>query len=174
MKLQCFVHALFIKHRKQFFSIHKPGHPPHYWDSIKNHRKFFEKIAKQLNVKKWQDWYKISFADLVKLNASHLLNLYCMQTTTFLIIIANSHISALQTSFPEYNWQSWKFLHAPPGKQQKRVTKLGFWYESLNQRKFFDELSFKLNIKHFDEWYEIPVREIKRNGGSGLLLNSQF
>jgi hypothetical protein len=33
--------------------------PNNYWDDVKNHRKFLEWASKQLNVKEFDDWYKV-------------------------------------------------------------------------------------------------------------------
>jgi hypothetical protein len=34
--------------------------PRHYWEEVKNQRKFMEWAGKQLNVKEMSDWYKVT------------------------------------------------------------------------------------------------------------------
>ena len=38
-----------------------------------------------------------------------------------------------------------------------------------NQRKYFDWFEKKMNFKDKSDWYSITIKEIKNNGGSGLL-----
>jgi hypothetical protein len=68
-------------------------------------------------------------------------------------------IKALQVSFPETNWKTWNF---------ESVSK-GFWNTIENQRSFFLQLEKQLNIKNFEDWYNISVQQVNKLGASGLL-----
>ena len=34
--------------------------PSNYWSDIQNHRKYLDWVAKELNIKSFPDWYKVS------------------------------------------------------------------------------------------------------------------
>lgn len=84
---------------------HAPVTPPvssGHWKDMTNQRNFFEKLAKQFNIKHWTDWYNVSREDIQRNGGSGLLNHY-----------ANSHLQALEAIFPEHPW---------------RMERIGFWY----------------------------------------------
>lgn len=44
-----------------------------------------------------------------------------------------------------------------------------YWLQIENRRRFFEELSGKLNIKSLSDWGKVPQSTIKQHGGSTLL-----
>jgi hypothetical protein len=53
------------------------------------------------------------------------------------------------------------------GFKQKKGA--GFWNNVENRKTFLDELGHKLGFKMMDDWYSISHKQIKENGGLGLL-----
>jgi hypothetical protein len=54
---------------------------------------------------------------------------------------------------------------APWGKKVPN----GFWDDTSNHRKFFDWLGVKLNIKTYEDWYQLTKEDVHQKGGAGLL-----
>ncbi len=71
--------------------------------------------------------------------------------------------AALQSVYPHHKWDPSKFI----GPQLR----LGYryWCDTNNQRAFFDNLAKKLNIKHYTQWYRVPLSTIKQLGGISLI-----
>jgi hypothetical protein len=67
----------------------------------------------------------------------------------------NNGISALSTVYPEHLWQ---ITHKPKG----------YWNDTDNQRQFFEQLAFQLNIQNPDDWYSVNLRTVVKLGGSFL------
>jgi hypothetical protein len=65
--------------------------PRGYWNDIGNQRKFFEEIAKELNVQNAEDWLKISATQVKDLGGSGLLSNH----------YNNSVVKALEAVYPE-------------------------------------------------------------------------
>eukprot|EP01114_Cavostelium_apophysatum_P021760 TRINITY_DN7678_c1_g1_i3.p1 TRINITY_DN7678_c1_g1~~TRINITY_DN7678_c1_g1_i3.p1 ORF type:complete len:362 (-),score=85.74 TRINITY_DN7678_c1_g1_i3:265-1350(-) len=122
--------------------------PRNYWADPKNRRSFFEDIAKGCNVKERSDWYRVSKNEIKRQGGSRLLQLY-----------SDSPSKALIASFPEYDWKIHEFNSAP----------LNHWSSLQNRRKFFDDLAHRLNIKSFEDWYNVSEADVSQNGGAGLL-----
>lgn len=106
--------AVYPHHNWQRTEFNKFTQTQLYHKQIKNHRLIFEKIAKQLNVRKFQDWYQVTAADIEEKGGATL----AMILRDY---YRSSHILALQTIYPHYNWESWRFL---------RVKK-GFWEDDV-------------------------------------------
>jgi len=111
-------------------------------------RRFFEELGKKLNIKSLEDWYNLTYKDLVKYGGGTILRQY-----------ANSPIRTLKTIYPDHNWEEWKFTQVPAN----------FWKDMNNQRSFFESLAKKLNIKGQEDWYRVSFQDISENGGLGLL-----
>ena len=73
----------------------------------------------------------------------------------------DSLYSALKSIYPNYEWIPWKFQRIPKN----------YWLNIENQRKYFNWLSNKLNIKSNEDWYNVKLSDIENNGGSSLLKN---
>ena len=71
--------------------------PTKYWNYIENQRKYMNWLGKQLNVNKYEDWYKISVSDIKEYRIWFLLFKYrCLS-------------KALANLYPEFNWEFYKF-----------------------------------------------------------------
>lgn len=81
--------------------------PNHYWSSPERQKQFFERIAKQLNIKSTEDWYKINLLEEIKQRGG----------SSFLKSgFQGSPIKALQAAYPEQTFYFWKFDKVPGGK----------------------------------------------------------
>jgi hypothetical protein len=60
----------------------------------------------------------------------------------------------LKRLYPEGKWEE-------PSKAPS-----GHWNDIQNQRKFFDDLASKLNVKQPDDWYDVQTRTVVKEGGS--------
>src|SRR6185437_13291629 len=104
-------------------------HVPKYrWSSsIINQRYYFDCLAKELKFSRPEDWYQVKVSGLSRIlsiktldiinehNGSGILHMYKLS-------LAN----ALQTIFPEYKWQVWRFHQAPKG----------FWDKDENIKEY--------------------------------------
>ena len=77
----------------------------------------------------FQDWYKVPRKAVESRGGRGLLNRY------------RSLAGALQSVYPEYDWQMLSFLDA--------ATKMknGFWTDPTNLKQFLDALQIQLNIQ---------------------------
>src|SRR5437588_600593 len=82
---------------------------------IENQRSYFDNLATGFNITEQKHWYKKTVEDM---GGDKLLPNY----------YNGSLQRALETIYPEYNWNTWEF-----GFVQKR-----FWNSILNQRFYFD------------------------------------
>jgi hypothetical protein len=74
------------------------------------------------------------------------------------VYVAHYICVALRAIYPDYKqiWKDWKPARSKPN---------GYWSDLENQRKFFDNLETKLNIKQPEDWYKIPTQTIVKEGG---------
>src|SRR4051794_7544604 len=92
-----------------------------FWMKTTNHRKYLDSLGKKLNIKEINDWYSISMTRINKEGGSVFFQTH----------YENSLWKALQSVYPESEWQPWK--------DEKQVP-LGFWKDKINQRRYFDWL----------------------------------
>eukprot|EP01114_Cavostelium_apophysatum_P000432 TRINITY_DN10397_c0_g1_i2.p1 TRINITY_DN10397_c0_g1~~TRINITY_DN10397_c0_g1_i2.p1 ORF type:complete len:506 (+),score=124.86 TRINITY_DN10397_c0_g1_i2:145-1662(+) len=112
-------------------------------------RELLDEIAKKLGVQRLEEWYAVQHRDFKREeNAKVLLQRH-----------GNSHIRAVLSSYPEFEWKEWKFSKPPPN----------YWRSHANQLKFMDDLARNLKLKDFTSWYCITNSEVIENGGRGLL-----
>jgi hypothetical protein len=98
-------------------------------------RQFLDWAGKELKIKEFSDWYKVTYNDIIKMGGSYLL----------LTKFGNSPSLLLSTVYPEYDWLPWKFYKGPKN----------FWTDLKNQRKFLDWAGKQLNVKDFSDWYSV-------------------
>eukprot|EP01027_Heterolobosea_sp_BB2_P018918 GEZU01026579.1.p1 GENE.GEZU01026579.1~~GEZU01026579.1.p1 ORF type:complete len:601 (+),score=135.41 GEZU01026579.1:14-1816(+) len=122
-----------------------------YWNDPKNQRNFLNRIAEELNVKTLDDFYKISADDVRSKGGASLLNHY----------YDGSLEKALQTIYPEHNWDVSKFEKASND----------YWKDPKNHRELFDRIGEEIGINQLDDWYQIGTDEIQARGGGTLLLD---
>eukprot|EP01114_Cavostelium_apophysatum_P015052 TRINITY_DN4029_c1_g1_i1.p1 TRINITY_DN4029_c1_g1~~TRINITY_DN4029_c1_g1_i1.p1 ORF type:complete len:534 (-),score=127.16 TRINITY_DN4029_c1_g1_i1:1284-2885(-) len=119
-----------------------------FWKDLSNQREFMDQLAKKLNVQKWEDWYKVTYSDIVDNGGKVISRLY-----------GHSHIKTITTVYPEHNWEYWKF---------NKVTG-GYWLSLSNQRSFCDQVALELGHKTWEDWYQVPWVDIADRGGRQIL-----
>eukprot|EP01118_Nematostelium_gracile_P003123 TRINITY_DN1355_c0_g1_i1.p1 TRINITY_DN1355_c0_g1~~TRINITY_DN1355_c0_g1_i1.p1 ORF type:complete len:349 (+),score=64.58 TRINITY_DN1355_c0_g1_i1:234-1280(+) len=67
---------------------------------------------------------------------------------------------ALQNIYPSHAWIVWKFDESIPS---------GLWDNQELHRHFVDHLEKELKITNMEDWYNVNVEDIRRNGGGTLL-----
>eukprot|EP01114_Cavostelium_apophysatum_P003275 TRINITY_DN13075_c0_g1_i1.p1 TRINITY_DN13075_c0_g1~~TRINITY_DN13075_c0_g1_i1.p1 ORF type:complete len:257 (+),score=47.93 TRINITY_DN13075_c0_g1_i1:158-928(+) len=114
--------------------------------TLNNQRARFDSFAKELGIKEWQDWYKISTRSL-KYN----------------VVWRNIHRGslsvALRNVYPEHPWQIFDFLQVPAG----------YWDDFECQKKYWNILEHRLGIKNAEDWYNVSIVNIQQHGCWGLL-----
>src|SRR5690348_11404117 len=75
---------------------------------------------------------------------------------------ASLSFRALTSAFPEHNWQAWDFARTPRSITQDKNT--------LQQYLRF--LEDKLQIKTMEDWYRVSMDQMKKLGGSHLILKN--
>lgn len=64
-------------------------------------KSFFEQLGKKLNVRKWEDWYRIKPNDITDFaGGDKILSKY------------SSYIHAIKEAFPDFPWKTWRFIQA--------------------------------------------------------------
>lgn len=66
----------------------------------------------------------------------------------------------LSSEFPNHEWIPWSFFRVPSN----------FWEPKSARRQFFDWLSARIGIQKPEDWYRVTRRQVRANGGSGLLM----
>jgi hypothetical protein len=115
--------------------------------SLHDQVKLLQTVAVKLNVKHIDDWYTITREDFEKYDQ------------TLLKIHRGSIYSILKTTYPDIDWQCWRFNRVPQS----------FWKDKANHRKYFDWLASIKDIKSHHDWYKITRHDIESNGGRSLL-----
>lgn len=70
---------------------------------------------------------------------------------------------ALATVYPEKRWFPWLFTQIP----------IGYWASRANHKKYLDWLWDELNLKRFEDWYNVSNNTVVQRGGRGLLTHYQ-
>lgn len=113
-------------------------------ESKEHQRKFFDDLAKKLNITNPEEWYQVTKSDALQLGAASILPLY-----------ANSLPKALAAIYPEIKWDEIKFSIRKPKE---------FWKDGANQKKFFDDLAKELQLKTWEVNYQLFLSFITRIG----------
>lgn len=140
------------------------------WQNKQSHVKFLNGLGVQLGYKCMDDWYNVTQKDIHKNGGHGLLHNYYNDSPSF----------ALQSIYPEHNWELGKFKNKPMRLCKSKIQMLFskntpikwetmFWKKKENHRKFFDWLMVQLGYKSMDEWYNVTQADIHNNGGHGLL-----
>eukprot|EP00026_Physarum_polycephalum_P003249 Phypoly_transcript_03259.p1 GENE.Phypoly_transcript_03259~~Phypoly_transcript_03259.p1 ORF type:complete len:823 (+),score=78.04 Phypoly_transcript_03259:267-2471(+) len=117
------------------------------WEDKTNHRKYFDWIAREYNVKSMDDWYNIRLGDMRKYGAK-LLEKY-----------KDSLIVALQSVYPEHIFLPWRFNH----------TRKFIFEDKKYQREYLDWLGKELNITKPEDWYYVNPSDIVARYGTEFL-----
>ena len=108
----------------------------------------------KLKLKSLNDFIKIRKVTLRENGASQLLAQY-----------NNDYRLLLKTIFPDHIWDF--------GDEKKP---LKYWTLIENQREFMDELYKKFELNHLEDWAEIAIRKVMKNGGKSIVqfYNNNF
>lgn len=116
-------------------------------DATDVHKKLFDQLGVKLGYTSMEDWYKVSVTDIRKHGGARTLQCY-----------NDSPQMALYNIYPEHDWRSWEFTQVPRG----------YWGNAGNQRDFFDRPFKTLGYTCMDDWYNLTIDDIRKNGGSRL------
>jgi hypothetical protein len=114
------------------------------WDSNYK-KKVLDTLGVRLGIKNVEDWYHITFKQIVDNNGSELLLKY-----------GNSRSKMVKSIYKDYPWQDSKFSQMS-------------WDNKENQRDFMERLGKRLGFKEMSDWYKITKMDIKNNGGGTLV-----
>ena len=123
--------------------------PRGYWNDMKNQRDFFDWLAKQLELRKPEEWYSVKLIDIERRGGGWLLN----------HLYGGSLVKALSAIYPESKWHSWKFEKVPKG----------FWDKEGNVVNYLQQLSDNLGIVSLHDWNCISSQQIKNWKGDSIL-----
>mmetsp|Transcript_8593 Transcript_8593/g.9577 ORF Transcript_8593/g.9577 Transcript_8593/m.9577 type:complete len:691 (-) Transcript_8593:18-2090(-) len=121
--------------------------PLKFWDNKENQMQKIQSVASTLNIKTLDGWYKVESSNLARI-AEGLMQKY-----------GKSISKMLQSLFPNYYWEAWKFMR-PPNY---------YWSSVHNQSKLMQSLAEKLNVKILDDWYSVMSRDALNEGGNIIL-----
>jgi hypothetical protein len=123
--------------------------PTGLWDRSAIRQKFLDWFAKQHNVSKPEDWYKVTTTKLKEEGATYLLKRYGSQVQR-----------VLEDVYKDHKWLPWKFASAPRN----------YWQDTKNQREYLDWLAIHLHIVSPDGWYKVSRETVIDNFGRGLMV----
>jgi hypothetical protein len=119
------------------------------YKTIHHQRRFFDRLANQLNITKPEDWYNVNTSSISKKGAGIILQRYY-----------GGYLSeALRHIYPEYKWQPWRFDRIVPG----------FWSKEENVEWYLDWLASELGIIHRQDWAYVTFDELRKYKGASLL-----
>ena len=125
-----------------------------FWNNIKNKRKYFDWLSKELNIKSFEEWYSVDPKIVSNKFYGKKLMKYRQTVLKF--------YQELQSAYPEYDFLPWKFYKSP-----RNI--INVWKDFINHKKYFDFLSKTLNIQNNEDWYDVKMNDIYKTGGSTLL-----
>ena len=122
-----------------------------------------------------EDWYHSTGEDIVQ-NGGRGLPCYYNDSASV----------ALQNVYPEHNWKLEKFVYKPKSlcnntdSQRKsfldannlKTINAGFWKVHENHKKFYDWSETQLEWTCMEDWYNVTVADIVKNGGGCLQMSS--
>lgn len=125
--------------------------PLGFWNEISHRKQFFDHLAESKGFTKLEDWYLIDVSDFAEAGGSSIASAF-----------NNRVVDIVMTTFPEHNWQPWRFrrgqgLRNPEG-----------------HRKFMDWLYQELKLKSLADWYDLSSLVIKAHGGSSKSIQNLF
>eukprot|EP01114_Cavostelium_apophysatum_P022823 TRINITY_DN8392_c0_g1_i3.p1 TRINITY_DN8392_c0_g1~~TRINITY_DN8392_c0_g1_i3.p1 ORF type:complete len:412 (-),score=53.45 TRINITY_DN8392_c0_g1_i3:248-1483(-) len=118
------------------------------WDSEVTRKSFMSSLGKDLGYKHWEDWYQVQREDFEDHGGDGLLRKH-----------GNSVVKTVVTVLNEFPWKVERFA----------ASTIGYWSDINKQREFFDALEKKLNITHWEMWYQISTNMVIDNGARPIL-----
>jgi hypothetical protein len=125
------------------------GVPSGFWETEANQRWFLDWVEKELGFTTWEDWYTVTSKMITDFGGKGLLSQY-----------DNSLPTLVQKSYPQHAWLPWRFVERAPSI---------FWEDVEQQKQWLQLLSAELNIKHWEDWYQVTAQQISKHGGGPLL-----
>eukprot|EP01114_Cavostelium_apophysatum_P014947 TRINITY_DN3989_c0_g1_i1.p1 TRINITY_DN3989_c0_g1~~TRINITY_DN3989_c0_g1_i1.p1 ORF type:complete len:475 (-),score=70.21 TRINITY_DN3989_c0_g1_i1:108-1532(-) len=119
----------------------------HYWSEPSNVRAYFEDLGKQIGLKSTDDWHQVKSRDFIEHDGLGLLDKF-----------GHSIEKALAFAYPEHKWKNYHF------HKGKRV-----WSNLAHAKHFLDEVAHKLNLKSWEDWYQVSKETVEEEGGKSLL-----
>lgn len=90
-----------------------------FWDKRQNKIDCLIWLEKELNIQQAEDWYNITVKQVIESGGAEFMTNY-----------NNSISNMLNDMYPEFNWQPWRFSHAPHN----------FWDDPTHLRQYFDHI----------------------------------
>jgi very-short-patch-repair endonuclease len=118
-----------------------------FWKDLNNQRKYMDWLFKELKYETLEDFYKITFEDIVNNYGNNFRKSY-----------RNIH-DIFNTLYPEHTWLEWKF----------KFTSNSFWKDIKNQRKYTEWLFNELKYESMEDWYKTTNMIVSKNYGCGLI-----
>jgi hypothetical protein len=64
----------------------------------------------------------------------------------------------LNAAYPDHHWVEWQF--------KRQEAPFGFWVNMAQHKAFFEWFMIHRNMNSLEEWYSVPVKEIRAAGGA--------
>ena len=120
------------------------------WDSIEEHRRFFDSVASENGIVDAVGWKQVTYSDVVARGGQQVLRRY-----------NDSVFEALKVVYPEYKISD--------ARQCRATVPRGYWSDLGNARRFLDEVAIEMGIECPKDWRKVTMRHIKERGGRRLL-----
>ncbi len=78
------------------------SHNSSFWSDTQSHIRYFEWLAEELEVRRQEDWYKLSYTFMLESGGGSLLSCY-----------GNSFVHTIASLLPQYSWHEWLFEWSP-------------------------------------------------------------
>ena len=146
--LNIILNSVFPNENWDFLKQQKNIKPKKFWQKIENQRLFLDEFAKSNQIYSYSDWKKVNGKMIIDFGGAQLLRQY------------SSLFNALQTIYPEYNWNPFENTLSLPKT---------FWKQKENQILFLNYFAAKKSIKNLEDWKTINTVDIVNEGGSTFL-----
>lgn len=138
---------LYPEHEWLTWKFNDPA-PSKTWNNTQLQKEFMNYFAKELKMKKMEDWYAVTGAQICEKGGSGLIDKF-----------QNSPSNMIMSVLPEHSWDLRKF-------NRKSIDT---WGDMSSQRNLMSQLTRDLNIKQIEDWYNVTNAQISEKGGGGLL-----
>ena len=119
-----------------------------YFKLIENQRKFMDELFFKLKLKSFDDWLNIKKIKFISNGGEFLFSKY------------KNIKNILRSIYPNYYFDF----------DQLNYQKITYFKSIENQRKFMEKLYLKLELKSIDDWLNISMGKISKNGGGKLIF----
>lgn len=113
------------------------------------HLETVQRLGQRLKVRHWEDWYNCTVKQVKQHGGNAILSNY----------YNGSLVRMLQTNLPQHSWLPFRFKQVPRG----------FWEQEGNTEVALEWLTQQLQIKDWQQWYNVTSKQIRKCGGGGLL-----